>query len=226
MAPPPPMNPMMFSTELLFTIIAVIFCFIIYFKTREIYKLTKYQGIRYFRGAFLFFGLSYLLRFIFSLIMFSRIAFDFILPREMFALLFILPLGYFSTIGILYLIFGLVWKRFNSKALLGLGHVIAVLLSIISFLTRSHRMLLYLQTALLIIAVILSFLVHKKDAGKKEKKLTGMKALYLLISALWLINLWIIDERRPFPIGIEIFFQLLSLAVFITIYYKVSKWLK
>ena len=221
MAPPLHMNPMMLSTELLFTIIAVIFCFIIYFKTREIYKLTKYRGIKYFRGAFLFFGLSYLLRFIFGLIRFSGIAFNFFLPREMFALLFILPLGYFSTIGILYLIFGSIWKRFNSKFLLALGHVIAVMLSIISFITRSHRMLLYLQTALLIIAVVLSFFMHKK-----EKKITGIRVLYLLVSALWLINLWIIDERRPFPLEIEIFFQIVSLVVFIVIYCKVSKWLK
>jgi hypothetical protein len=226
MAPPPPMNPMIFSTELLFTIIAVIFCFLIYFKTREIYKLTKYEGIKYFRGAFLFFGLSYVLRFIFSLIRFTGIAFDFFIPREMFALLFILPLGYFSTIGILYLIFGSVWKRFKSKKLLVIGHVIAVLLSVISFLTRSHIILLYLQTALLVIAATLSFFVHKKDALKKEKKITGMKMLYLLISALWLINLWIIDEKRPFPLEVEIFFQIISLIVFIIIYHKVSKWLK
>jgi hypothetical protein len=226
MAPPPPMNPLMFGTELLFTVVAVIFCFIIYFKTREIYKLSKYEGIKYFRGAFLFFGLSYVLRFIFSLLRFTGIAFNFFIHREMFALLFILPLGYFSTIGILYLIFGLVWKRFNSKYLLGFGHLIAVLLSIISFMTRSHIILLYLQTALLIIAALLSFLVHKKGASRKEKKITGMKMLYLLVSALWLINLWIIDERKPFPLEVDVLFQVISVIVFIIIYHKVSKWIK
>jgi hypothetical protein len=87
-------------------------------------------------------------------------------------------------------------------------------------------MLLYLQTILLIIAVILSFLVHKKDASKKEKKITGMKALYILISVLWLINLWIIDKGRPLPIEVEIFFQIISLVVFIIILQKVSKWVK
>ena len=226
MAPPPPMNPLIFSSELLFTIIAVVFCFIIYFKTREIYKLTKYKGIKYFRGAFLFFGLSYLLRFIFSLLMFSSMTFRFFLSREMFALLFILPLGYFSTVGILYLIFGTIWKRFNNRLLLILGHVIAVFLSVISFVTRSHIMLLYLQSILLVIAVILSFFVHRKGVPVKEKKMTGMKALYLLISAFWLINLWVIDTRHPFPPWVEMLFQAISLAVFITIYYKVSKWLK
>jgi hypothetical protein len=224
MAGPPPLNPMIFSTELLFTIIAVIFCFIIYFKTREIYELTKHKGIRYFRDAFLFFGLSYVVRFIFSLSMFSGLAFDFIVPREMFGPLFILPLGYLSTMGIFYLIFSSIWKRFTNKAMLILGHIIAVLLSIVSFITRSHIMLLYLQSILLIIAVILSF-----TAKKDGKKLSGAKILYMLVAALWLINLWIIDKggrRPPFSPATEIFFHLVSLIVFIIIYYKVSKWLK
>jgi hypothetical protein len=224
MAPPPHLNPIIFSTELLFTIIAVIFCFIIYFKTREIYNLTRHKGIRYFRDAFLFFGLSYVVRFIFSLAMFSSLAFDFIVPRNMFGPLFILPLGYFSTMGIFYLIFSSIWKRFNNKAMLIIGHIIAVTLSVVSFITRSHMILLYLQSILLIIAVILSF-----TAKKEGKKLSGAKILYILVAALWLINLWIIDKggrRPPFSPGTEIFFHLISLIVFIIIYYKVSKWLK
>ena len=98
-------DPVMFGIELGFTVIAVIFCFLIYFKTKEIYELTKYKGIRYFRGAFLFFGLSYVMRFLFSLVLLSRIAFDFFLPRHLIMPLFILPLGYLSTVGIFYLIF-------------------------------------------------------------------------------------------------------------------------
>jgi len=171
MAMPPPhfLDPMIFVPEILFTVIAVVFCFVIYFRTKESYELTKYEGIRYFRGAFLFFGLSYLLRFVFGLLRFSTIAFDVIIPRQMFAFLFILPLGYFSTVGILYLIFGSVWKKFNNKKMLLIGHLAAVLLTIISFVTRSPRTLLWLQTALLVLAVVLVFFLHKKD-----KKITGM----------------------------------------------------
>lgn len=89
-----------FSAEILFTIIAVVFCFVIYFKTRESYELTKYEGIRYFREAFLCLGLSYVLRFLFSLTFISRMTFDFILNWQVFMPLFIMLLSYFSTIGI------------------------------------------------------------------------------------------------------------------------------
>lgn len=224
MAPPPPMNPIFFPIEILFTIIAVAFCFWIYFKTRDAYMLTKHQGIRYFRDAFLFFGLSYLMRFLFSLIMFSSFAFDFFIPRRMLGPLFILPLGYLSTMGIFFLIFSNSWKRFNNKNVLIIGHIVAIALSIASFITRSHIILLLLQTILLVVAVILSF-AAKKDG----KKLSGARILYILVAVLWLINLWVIDKggmRSPFLRGTEIFFQLLSLLVFIIIYHKVSKWVK
>lgn len=214
-------NPLLFSIELLFTIIAVVFCFLIYFKTREIYELTKYEGIKYFREAFLFFGLSYVLRFLFSLAFLSIVSFEFIIPRSMFIPLFILPLGYFSTIGIFYLIFGLIWKKFKSKKWFILGHGIAVLLSIISFFTRSQLILLIFQSALLVLGVVLSSIMHKS-----EKKVSQIRILYLLVSLLWLINLWIIDRPRPLSFEMDIISELVSLAVFIAVYYKISKWVK
>jgi hypothetical protein len=224
MAPMPVFNPLMPIIELVFTVIAVFLCFLIYFKTRESYELTKHKGIRYFRDAFLFLGLSFVMRFFFSLIMFSSFAFDFIIPRDMFGLLFILPLGYFSTMGIFYLIFGTIWKRVDNKAMLIIGHITAVALSVISFITRSHIILLLLQSILLVIVVILSFIAHKS-----EKKLSQTRILYILVAALWLINLWIIDRggvRMPFHPATEIFFHLIFLAVFVIIYHKVSKWIK
>src|SRR3989338_8522668 len=135
-------GPMFLGTEIVFTVAAVVFCFLIYFKTKESYELTKYEGIRYFRQAFLFFGLSYLFRFALSIVVFSRIAFDVFIPRTMFLPWFILLIGYFSTTGIFYLIFSSIHK-FDSKKLLIFGHGTAILLSAVSFVTRSHFMLLY-----------------------------------------------------------------------------------
>ncbi len=216
-------DPVEFSIDVAFTLIAVIFCFLIYFKTRESYELTKYEGIKYFRGAFFFFGLSYLLRFFLSLVILSKIAFDFILPREMFAPFFILFLGYFSTIGIFYLIFSSIWDKFQKKQLLLWGHVIAIILSVISFLTRSHFILLALQFVFLIAAMIFSFVIEKE-----RKKITKIRVLYFLVCILWLLNLLTIDHDRGrfFSIDVDLYSQIISLVVFIIIYYKISKWVK
>jgi len=212
-----------FGTELLFTIVAVFFCFEIYRKTHDSYELSRHKGIRYFRDAFLFFGLSYLVRFLFNPIMASVLDFDFVLPRGLMILLFLLPLGYFSTAAIFYLIFSSVWKRFDNKKMLMVGHGIAVLLPLASLLTGSRTILLYLQTALLLLAAVLS---HFAPKGGGIKKLSQTRILYILISALWLINLWIVDRVRPSFFGVDLFFQVVSIIVFIVIYYKVSKWAK
>jgi len=221
MAFPHFIDPAIFIPELAFTVIAVVFCFLIYLKTRESYELTKYEGIRYFRGAFLFFGLSYVTRFLFSLMHVSTIAFDFIPPRGIFVHLFMLPMAYFSTIGIFYLVFSSIWKKFSRKSLLIIGHSSAALLSIASFITMSHLILLYLQSALLLFGAFISFIIFKK--GKKVSKI---KILYLLVSALWLINLWVIGRRRPYSLETEIFFQIISLIVFIVIYHRIAKWVQ
>jgi hypothetical protein len=213
---PPAMNPLILGTELTFTVITVVFCFLIYFKTKEIYDLSKYEGIRHFRMAFLFLGLSYLVRFFSSLLMLSRAEFHFILPRELFAALFILPMGYFSTIGIFYLIFNFMRKKF--KHLVLMGHIIAAILSLTSFVTRSSFVLFWLQLLLLILAVILISLRRNS-----EKKFSKIRVLYLLVALLWLINLLVAERRHLFPLPIEIILHTVSLVLFAVVYYKISK---
>jgi len=202
----------------------VILCFLIYLKTRESYELTKHSGIKYFRDAFLFFGLSYVARFFFSLIFLSRMAFDIHIPRNIIMPGFIFIMGYLSTIGIFYLMFGFLWKKFDNKMIIIAAHGIAALLSIIAFTTRSHLILLYLQSIFLIVAIILSIMLHK------GKKITQTIMFYYLLCALWLINLWIISRIRPFSFGIDFFidllFEILSLILLGYIYYKISKWVK
>jgi hypothetical protein len=217
--PPHFFNPLIFISEIVFTVIAVISCFLIYFRTKESYELTKYRGIKYFRDAFLFFGLSYLTRFLTSFLFFYRIL-DFDFPRELFGPISILPLSYFSTMGIFYLIFSSVWKHFSNRSMLIFGHAIAIFLTIVSFMTRSPLILLYMQCALLAIAVILIF------TSSSGKKISKSRVLYLLTAALWLINLFIIDPGRPLHPAMRGVLQVMSLVVFAVIYAKLLKWLK
>jgi hypothetical protein len=224
---PPFFNPLAFTSEIVFTLIAVVFCILIYLKTKESYELTKHEGLRYFRDAFLFFGLSYALRFIFSIFLFSNVAFDFLQrperPSPMLILPFIILLGYFSTVAIFYLLYSSVWKTFNHRYMLGIGHAIAIILSILAFATRSEAILLSLQTILLVLAIAMSMTA---SIGSKKKRLSSMKALYILISILWLINLWVIDRRRPLPLEIEIGSQVFCIVLFILVYHRISKWIK
>ncbi len=123
-------DPWIFGAELVFTVVAVAFCAAIYFRTRESYGLTKHEGIGYFRDAFLFFGLAYLMRFLLSIVFLSRTALAIPPSRDLLMPLFILPLGYFSTVAIFYLVFSTVWRQFDNRKMLVFGHTVAVLLEV------------------------------------------------------------------------------------------------
>jgi hypothetical protein len=217
---PPVFSPWIFGIELAFALATLLLCLLVYFKTREIYSLTKHEGIRYFRDAFLFFGLSYLLRFLFELSRFSMTFFDLDISREVVGPIFIFLLGYFSTMAILYLIFTSLWKRLSGKNFLIAGHVVAVILSVVTFLTRSHILLVILQALLLVTALILGLI-----SKNVKKKISKTKILYVLIFALWLINLFVL-ERRRLPFDISLLFEIISLAVLVALYYRITKWIK
>jgi len=215
----PMFDPAKSLIDFVFTSIAVVFCFMIYHKTKELYELTRYQGIRYFREAFLFFGLSYIVRFLFSLVLVSREQFDLMLPRGMFIPLFIIPLGYLSTMAIFYLLLSLVWKQVDARSMIRWGHVVAIALPIIAFATRSHHLLLGLQSLLLVAALF--FVFHLR---RFSRRFTRVRVLYLLMFGLWLLSLWAVDPMPRASILVKVVLQLVSLIVFIAIYRKISKW--
>ena len=213
--PPLIFNPTLFIAESFFTLITIILCLIIFLKTKESYDLTKHQGIKLFRNAFVFFGLSYLLRFIF---MISRTFMDNGYYWREIMPYFILVLGYLSTTAIFYLLFSIIRKKFNQKSLVLIGHIIAVLISLLAFAMMSHLILLYIQSLLLILVIIISFIIHQKKSL--------IKTIYVLILIFWLINLWVIAPGWLLPVEVKILFQIISIILFVWIYYKISKWLK
>lgn len=221
MAINPFFNPVMFISEIIYAIIVFFICFLIYYKTKDSYNLTKHKGIMFFRDAFLFFGLAYILRFIFALVRVSSNTFDFFIPRYTLFPVVLFILGYLSTVGIFYLIFSFTWKRIKGKYFIPLSHIIAVFISIVAFSLRSHHIILYIQTGIIALAIILSFVVHTK-----QRKISQTRILYLLIFLFWLINLWLVIPRRFFTFEVKIIFQIVSIAIFLFVYYKVLKWLK
>ncbi len=132
-------DPTKLIAELGYTLIVVFLCFMIYFKTIEIYDLTKHEGINYFRITFLFFGLAYIFRFLDILFMLVTVTFD---THSLIGIFRIFPVslvlnGYFSTLAILSLTYSIIWKKLNIKHTLLLFNAIAILISGIAFISRS-----------------------------------------------------------------------------------------
>ncbi|MCX9013264.1 MAG: hypothetical protein OIN89_00455 [Candidatus Methanoperedens sp.] len=207
--------------ELSYTLIVVFICFSIYYKTREIYGLTKYEGIKYFRITFIFFGLAFLFRFISIFVMLMGMTFDIEISRYLFRIFPLVFNGYFSTMAILSLTYSMVWKELQIKHMLIVSNVIAIIISGIAFFSRSSYLLIEAQAVLLIFTVIMALFAYSRS-----KKISQIFILYVLFFLFWIVNLLALGPRRFIPFEIQTAFQIISIAVIGIIYVKVTRWTK
>jgi len=214
-------DPTRLAVEIGYMIIVVSLCFMIFFKTGEIYDLTKHKGIKYFRITFLFFGLAYIFRFLSILFILINITFDIYLSINVFKIFSAFFGGYFSTMAILSLTYSTIWKKLQIKHPLLLFNAIAVLISCIAVISMSPSPLILLH------AVLLSFtIIMATHSYSKSRKISPLFILYILFLLFWIVNLFILGPRRFLPIEIQIAFQIVSIAVIGIIYHKVTKWTK
>jgi len=218
-------DPTRLAVELAYTLIVVFLCFTIYYKTREIFDLTKHKGIKYFRMTFLFFGLAYISRFIFFLFLLMVITLDVFYMRHIFGIFPLVFIGYFSTIGILSLTYSILWKKLHinhtfSKHIFLIFNIIAVLISGIAFFSRSPFILILAQVLLLIFTSIIIACYILSNWRKTPR----LYMLYILFFLFWIVNLFVLGPRRFLSFEIQIVFQIISIAVIGIIYYKVAKW--
>ena len=218
-------DPTRLAVELAHTLIVVFLCFTIYYKTREIFDLTKHEGIKYFRITFLFFGLAYISRFISVLLKLIVITFDIYFPMHIFGIFPLVFIGYFSTIAILSLTYSILWKKLHInhtflKHTFLLFNIIAVLISGIAFFSRSPFILILAQAVLLIFTSII-IACHILSNSRKTSRLY---ILYILFFLFWIVNLFVLGPGKFLPFEIQTAFQVISIAVIGIIYYKVAKW--
>jgi len=175
--PFPFMGPI-FWVELIFSLIVVITCGLIYFQAKKLYDISSYKGIKYFGNAFLFFGIAFLSRFVLRIFVITvfglRNPFGFLLFN--FGYLIFLYAGLMAGF---YLIYSSLWKHLKNPEQIGwLFHPIAVTIAsvFIIFLFGSATLLLLLL--LFFFAVLLAY-SSEKHIDKRDKK--GIGKLYILI---------------------------------------------
>ncbi len=213
-------DPTRLAVELAYTLIVVFLCFTIYYKTREIYDLTKHEGINYFRLTFLFFGFAYISRFISILLKLMVITFDIDFPRHIFGIFPLVLIGYFSTMAILSLTYSILWKKLQIKHSFLIFNVIAILISGIAFISRSSFILTLSQAVLLIFtSIIIVYYIISKSG-----KISRLYILYILFFLFWMVNIIALGPRRFIPFEVQTVFQITSVVVIGIIYHRVAKW--
>ena len=207
--------------EIGYTLLILFFCFFVYYKTNIFYKLTKYKGIQFFRHAFLFFGFAYLSRLLLHLVIITGIQLNLFIPRRALFPISMIFVGYFSTMAILYLTYSNVWKKFKKNQFLIFANILAILISLISFLFRSHQLMVLLQLIIIIAAAIVVF-----SKPKKIKKISNVRIIYLLLFIFWILNLFFLSPGRFIPFELNVLLRTISLVIFGIIFYKINNLIK
>lgn len=217
MPPPFPrphmMDPSFLIAEFVYAAIIISICIIIYAKTRELYHLSRHEGIRHFREAFLFFALAYLFRLIPVLF---RLA-DLRLPgyRIGFTAGFFL-FSYASTMAITSIARSVTWKKTSGLLKQDITyHLLAILIAVLVLSTGSTIVFFISQATLIIGAFILTKAFHQRT----RKRATTYHT-YLLLLLFWMMNIAIISTHQSLR-GIKEPLYILSAGLFIIILYKV-----
>jgi len=204
--------------ELIYFIAIVAMSLYIYFKSREIFNLTKHKGVDYFSNIFLFFSLAYLLRLfaIFSMMSHEIIGIDIL--RLTFGLDFLL-MGYFSTVAIIYLILssmhGAIKKKFEPPE--SLIHVSAIVFSLFVLMTQSSAVMLMAQVLIILISAVLMLIMSKE----KSKTFTINKFSFFLLFGFWALSTIVLMVELPFIAKLLLY--AISAAVFTSFFLRVRR---
>ena len=105
--------------KVLYAIVIVLVCSIIVLRTHKLFHLSLHQGIRYFRNAFFFYGIGFFIRYILgSSWIYTNLNQYYLLIIELLFEFFLVMAGFF-------LLYSLLWKKFESagsKPLTSLFH--------------------------------------------------------------------------------------------------------
>ncbi len=208
--------------DLIYSFVIILCSLMIYYSTKEMYELSSYKGIKYFRYAFLFFAIAYLFKsFIkFMLVYFGASRIIDLNPRFMGPLtLFIFM--FFGTLAIFYIVYSLLWKKWNgkSRAILGIFYLLSIAISFIIITTR--QVWVFIATSIFIFAISLFGMYLTKKQSKDKKKKNSIHTIYTLLFIFWILNM--IEVLIPTQQIFQLVLYLFSLGVFLTILYKVLK---
>ena len=213
------------GAELFYSFVIIVCSLMIYFGTKELYELSSYKGIKYFRQTFLFFAIAYFFRsFIKFIIMYSGVKGIIEFSPNVFGaagMLTQLIFVYFSSMAIFYLLYSVMYKKWeNNNPKIYLFHILALILSVASIISRNQAVYFSINLLLLIIVISVVYISYKNSKDKKKQH--NLYWIYLLLSAFWILN--IIDTLIPkFFEGFQLFIYLASTAIFLLILYKVLK---
>jgi len=208
--------------QLIYSFVIIVCSLMIYYSTREMYKLSSYKGIKYFRQSFLFFAVAYFFRYFISffLVFFNiqnviDISPTFIFLGSLFIFL------YSSSMAVFYLLYSVMWKKWNhSMQKIYLFNIFAILIAFIGTLFGGMGVTIILNLILLLFVSFILFIAYKDSKNKQKGK--SLFIIYLMLFIFWILN--VIDVLIPKFLQIyQLVIYLASILLFMIILYRVLK---
>lgn len=175
--------------KLIFTVIIGLICFFIVIKTDRLFKLSFHEGIRYFRNAFFFYGLAFVLRYILGA---AQIMGN--IP-QMYSFLVKGVFEFFLIMAGFSLLYSLLWKNFEPEggshsSLFNLRflvfYMLALIIVFLDYIWNTYNFMFSLQIVLFIFAAAISYSKYQKSKKKGFLKLYFIVILLNLIA--WIAN--------------------------------------
>lgn len=173
--------------KIIYAIIILFICVNITFKSHKILKLSEYQGIRYFRNAFFFFGIAFIFRYFFGSNLFSFQHYSSII-----SILF----SFFFIMAGFSLVYSLLWKKidsskpplhslFNPKIFI--FYFMALILVLLDYFWGGLYFLFGSQILIFLFAFAIS--LHNYSNNGKNAKFLKFYALAMFLSLIaWILN--------------------------------------
>jgi hypothetical protein len=200
--------------EVFSLLIIIISCIWIFYKTKELQKLSSHKGIIYFRRAFLFFGISFLI--IFYNFVQRIIIGQGLIPADVIFNLYI----YFNLVAILYLLLSLIWKFFDQEFFIYLISFIIVTLGRGFF--QGPEFMILLQ---IFLGLVFSYLILTKFKQTKTYQQKQMLIIYILLVIFWILSGVGLRFTHILQIDRDLI-PIIKAAIFLFIVFKINKRLK
>jgi len=202
-----------------------IICTAIVLRTHRLFKLSFHQGIRYFRNAFLFYGVGFLVRYILGAFLFFN------LINQSYRPIITGVFEYFLIMAGFFLLYSLLWKQIEGdnpkyassliNPKISLFYLMALILVVLDFVWGGLNFMFLSQVVLFAFASIISYINYSE--GKRQYKFRKFYFIAMLLNFIaWLSNtLVVFFFNYNQKMIINIYF--LNLVVFVLFLYGVIK---
>jgi len=210
------------GAQLIYSFVIIVCSLMVYYATKEMYELSSYKGIKYFRQAFLFFAIAYFFRYFieFFLFLFNiKNILDFSPMYIGWISLYIFL--YASAMAVFYLLYSVMWKKWNhSKSRIFIFNICAIIIALFGATFRDMLISLMLNIILLIFVSFILYIAYKDSIDRKKGK--NLFIIYILLFVFWVLN--VIDILLPRFLQLyQLIIYIVSTLLFMIILYKVLK---